>query len=192
MKIKTVLLSLMVFLSFQTQEIYSQTESLAKPVIAVSETMEDDSLDKLVAVLKHDLEQKEYLSDFEKEISISFQLDTFRIEKQLQKNIEKDSSTAGMVQAAYDAEKNYDLLLNKYYQVLLNKLNASDREALKLAQRNWVYFRDSERKLSNGLVKEEYSGGGSLQRLVVAADYLDLTKKRVVDLHKYLLRFNSL
>ena len=141
--------------------------------------------------LRQKLTVLDYLSDFERQLSIDFKIDTFRIERMLQKRMEIDYSTAGIVKATYDAEAEYDKLLNKYYQWLLKKLNDSDKEYLKQSQRNWLQFRDSERKLNAEVSKDEYSGGGTMQRVIVAGEYLDLTQRRVIELYGYLIRFNE-
>ena len=130
------------------------------------------------------------MNDFDKQVSIDFQIDTFLIERLLSKRISIDYSTAGMTKAAYDAEIEYDKLLNKYYQILLKKLNDSDKDILKLSQRNWIQYRDSERKLNSEIAKDEYSGGGTMQRIIVASGYTEITKKRVIELYNYLSRFN--
>ena len=140
--------------------------------------------------LKQELLKKDYLNDFDKQVSIDFQIDTFLIERLLSKRISIDYSTAGMTKAAYDAEIEYDKLLNKYYQILLKKLNDSDKDILKLSQRNWIQYRDSERKLNSEIAKDEYSGGGTMQRIIVASGYTEITKKRVIELYNYLSRFN--
>lgn len=138
--------------------------------------------------LKQTLEAKEYLSDSDKQRSIGFQCDTFKIERLLALKIENDYSTNGMVQAIYEAEQAYDKLLNKYYQVLLKKLNDADKEILKRSQRNWIQFRDSERILNATILNDEYSGGGTLQQLIISSGYLEITKKRVVEIYQYASR----
>jgi uncharacterized protein YecT (DUF1311 family) len=140
--------------------------------------------------LKQELLKKDYLNDFDEQVSIDFQIDTFLIERLLSKRISIDYSTAGMTKAAYDAEIEYDKLLNKYYQLLLKKLNDSDKDILKLSQRNWIQYRDSERKLNSEIAKDEYSGGGTMQRIIVASGYTEITKKRVIEIYSYLSRFN--
>ena len=131
----------------------------------------------------------DYLTEYEKELSLEFALDTFRIEKLLWEKIDYDPSTGGMVRTLHEAEEQYDKLLNKYYQRLLKKLKEEDQEVLRETQRNWIQFRDSERKLNYLLAKMDYSGGGSIQSIFVADEYLSYTKKRVEEIYGYLLRF---
>ena len=139
--------------------------------------------------LKQKLLKNDYLSDFNKNISVAFQVDTFLVERLLSKRISVDYSTAGMMKAAYDSETEYDRILNKYYLLLLGKLNDSGKEILKQSQRNWIRYRDGERKINNEIAKDVYSGGGSIQRIIVASRYNDITKQRAIELFNYLARF---
>ncbi len=137
------------------------------------------------------LKKKEDLTDFDLKVGIEFQCDTFKIERLIAKRIDLDYSTSGMVEATYDAESEYDKLLNKYYTLLLKKLSNSDKEVLIQSQRNWIKLRDSENKLQNILSKEEYSGGGTIQRVIIATEYLGMTKGRVQILFNYLEGFSE-
>jgi hypothetical protein len=74
-------------------------------------------------------------------------------------------------------------------QLLAKKLNKTDNEILKQSQRNLIQFIYTERKLNNLISKEDYLGGGTIQRIFVSSGYLDITKKRVLELYGYLTRF---
>jgi uncharacterized protein YecT (DUF1311 family) len=146
-------------------------------------------IEKEAQMLRRELEKEEYDSDFAKEVSIGYQLDAFRIDQLLKQRINIDYSTSGMVTATYEAESEYDDLLNKYYQKLQAKLSGADKAVLKQSQKNWLQFRDSERELNTLLTKDEYSGGGTIQRTIGSDCDLELTKARVKGLVEYLLRF---
>ncbi len=146
-------------------------------------------INKKAELLKQKLEAKDYISDFEKQTVISFKVDTFKVELMLSLRMDNDYTTTGMVNTMYEAEKEYDKLLNKYYKILLKKLNESDQEALKQSQRNWIKFRDSERNLNSIISKPEYSGGGTIQNIFVASEYFEITKDRVIELYHYISRF---
>ena len=119
---------------------------------------------------------------------IEFVSDTFKIEQGLRLKLDIDYSTNGMVVSTHDANREYDKLLNKYYQVLLRSLNEEDREILKKSQRNWIAFRDSELELNGVLMKDYYSGSGTIQRVLAAARVMEITKTRVIVLYHYLNR----
>jgi uncharacterized protein YecT (DUF1311 family) len=146
---------------------------------------------KETEIFRQQLKKKENLTDFDLKVGIEFDCDTFKIERLIAKRISLDYSTSGMVEAAYDAEAEYDKLLNKYYKLLLKKLSSLDKEVLIQSQRNWIQLRDSESKLQNTLSKEEYSGGGTIQRVIIATEYLEMTKRRVVVLYNYLGAFSE-
>lgn len=141
--------------------------------------------------LRLELLKKHYLNDFDKQISVDFQIDTFLIERLQSKRISIDYSTYGMIKATSDSEIEYDKLLNKYYQLLIKKLNDSDKEILKQSQKKWILFRDSEKNLNSAIAKNEYSGGGTMQGITVANKTAEITQKRVIELFNYLNRFKE-
>ena len=127
-------------------------------------------------------------SNSSNDVLLEFQIDTFKIESLLDKRIDLYDSTLGMINATNDAAKEYDELLNKYYQKLLSILDDKDKPILQDAQRNWIKFRDSEFKLINLLSDDRYSGGGTIQRIIRSAKYMDVTKTRVIELVNHLPR----
>lgn len=132
---------------------------------------------------------REGWSEFSDSVSNAFEKDTFLLNGLFSYQLDADQTTLGMVGALYDYEAGFDRLLNTYYQLLLKKLNKEDKELLKESQRNWIKLRDSERKLSAAITKEEYSGGGTIQQLFYADWNADFTKHRVEELIDYLTRF---
>lgn len=118
--------------------------------------------------------------------NLEFVIEKFRINKKMDLEIENVYTTAGMLQATYNAYASFDVLLNKYYKELLHKLNPRDKETLKQAQRNWIKFKDSEMKLNNLVSKDEYSGGGTIQQLFVASRNLELVETRLNEIYEYL------
>ena len=119
---------------------------------------------------------------------VEFQIDTFKIERLLKLKMDLDYSTLGMREATNEAEEAYDLLLNKYYKFLLNKLEANDKAILQEAQRNWIKFRDSEFALVNLMDDEKYSDGGTIQQVINSATYFGITKQRLIELKNHLFR----
>lgn len=119
-------------------------------------------------------------------VSIEFRQDTMMIEQQVANMLKKDYSTVGMANAISTLESGYDKLLNKYYQLLRDKLKDEDRNSLIEAQRNWLKFRDTEKTLIRTISSETYTGGGTMWIPVAASVAADLTKDRVIDLYHYL------
>ncbi len=143
--------------------------------------------EEYVSILRDRLEKETFLDESKKTMIIAFTLDTCRIERIASEQMKIDFSTAGMSKSINELNRQYDQLLNKYYQMLLVKLKDSDQEVLKQAQRNWMQFRDSELKLINLLSEEKYSGGGTIQTNRRSAESLNLTKKRLIELYQYLI-----
>ncbi|RYE58618.1 MAG: DUF1311 domain-containing protein [Sphingobacteriales bacterium] len=121
-------------------------------------------------------------------IEMEFGIDTFTIEKNVVIALGKDNSDLGMTRVCYDAAKQYDLLLNKYYRKLLAVLKGEDKKLLISAQKSWLAFRDSEISLVEVISKEEYSGGGTAQNLTEGSYYLELIKSRTVALFDHYVR----
>jgi len=126
------------------------------------------------------------IDEFSRKLDLEFAIDKFKIDKKMNLELEDDYTTAGMLQATYNAHQSYDDLLNKYYKKLLNKLEPGDKETLKEAQRNWIKFKNSDKQLNNLIAKDEYSGGGTIQQIFVASRNLDITKSRLDQIYEYL------
>lgn len=150
-------------------------------------------VDKEVLIFRKKLEKNDYYDDIEqKKIEIEFACDTFKTETLFYKKIQKEPNNNYVLQATYEAEAEYDKLLNKYFKILLNKLDKDEQEFLRQTQRNWIQFRDSEKTLSEIISKEEYSGGGTLQNAIMAEKQFSITKERVLQLYEYIKRWHRM
>lgn len=69
------------------------------------------------------------------------------IDKFYEDCVEKNGSTAGMVECADKAYKKWDAEMNRIYGELMKKLPAKKAAALKQSQRDWLTYRDSNFKL---------------------------------------------
>lgn len=180
--IKKLILCLL-FFSSVISTIQSQVDISAEQMQQINHEIdiEADSVRKLLTENQQD-------GYFHPELTIEFGVDTFKIERLYERKMELSNyTTFGMVHSTYDATADYDKLLNKYYKLLLSKLSESDKEILRAAQRNWIAFRDSEIKLIETMSKDEYSGGGTMQQLIVSGRIHALTKERVIKLVDLLL-----
>lgn len=136
---------------------------------------------------KQEVSAIEYNSDFEKSTTVSFRVDTFLVEDFLSRRLEVDFSTMSMVDAYYQAEMEYEKLVNKYYQMLYNKISDSDKPTLKLAHEKWGSFKNAEIELIEKLSNEEYSGGGSYIAIGVIYEKMLLNKERAIAYYEKLL-----
>lgn len=141
-----------------------------------------------VQKLKDSLKESDHGTEYLTELRYEFAADTFKIEERKRLKLEIDYSTNGIVASTLDANQEYDRLLNKYYLRLLESLEEPDKNILQQSQRNWMEFRDSELELNSLLMKDTYSGGGTIQRVFAVSRVLELTKNRVIEIYHYLSR----
>lgn len=149
----------------------------------------DDSINNNAEVLRLQLlKELEYPSK-NRELEIEFQVDTFKIIQKIQKRTEEYVNPFGQNMNKINSfeEIEYDKLLNKYYQKLLNKLKEPDKETLRQAQRNWIKFRDSEIKLIDIIYSPNYSGPGFLPILSGSSTISEHTKNRTIEIYNLLL-----
>jgi uncharacterized protein YecT (DUF1311 family) len=90
--------------------------------------------------------------------------------------------TSGMVQCAYLAQKAWDKELNKYYNLLMSKLSADEKARLKIAQKNWIAYRDAEESFSGTAYGNT---AGTMYRVFAADRYMQITRDRVMELSGY-------
>lgn len=138
---------------------------------------------------KQQISALEYNSDFEKSTSISFRVDTFLIQDFLNRRLEFDYTTRDMTEAFNQAKEEYEKLINKYYQILYNKVNETDKQAVKSNHESWIAYETAEIALMRILYKEDYTGGDSIQSINYAADLMHLKKERALSYYKKLLGF---
>src|SRR5260221_6185046 len=73
------------------------------------------------------------------------------IDKALEACIDKNGSTAGMVQCTDKAYAAWDKELNQNYGELMRTLKVTQKESLRLAQLEWIKYRDLDFKLIDAL-----------------------------------------
>jgi uncharacterized protein YecT (DUF1311 family) len=106
-----------------------------------------------------------------------------RIDKALDVCIDKDGSTAGMVECIGKAYTQWDAELNKVYNELMQQLDATGKASLKAAQLQWLKFRDAEFKL----IDTVYSNlEGTMYVPMHADSRMQIVKNRALELQSYL------
>jgi len=134
-----------------------------------------------------------YICLYSQSISKEFRQDTARVEQKVRDLLEKEhSTTAGMLLANELLEKEYDILLNKYYKLLYAKLDDNGKKALKDAQSNWIKLRDADKNLITELSRNTYKemGGGTIWDVIYSKLRAQITRERVFVLHGYLVSDN--
>jgi uncharacterized protein YecT (DUF1311 family) len=177
--------NLLLVLLFVTSFVFAQKDDGPRkvtPAIAkkINAEIEKEVPAFLICLEKHNDQYTDKLEE-----SIQFGLDTFRIESYCKKAMVYDYSTSGMNTIVYAAAAKYDALMNKYYKLLSAKLKPKDKAVLLTAQRSWLAYRDNEIKLYGMLSNDEYSGGGTIQSNIRSGNYMELIKKRTVQLFEY-------
>jgi uncharacterized protein YecT (DUF1311 family) len=149
----------------------------------------DDSINNNAEVLRLQLLKELENPSKNRELEIEFQVDRFKIIQNIQKRTEEYVNPFGQNMNKINSfeEIEYDKLLNKYYQKLLNKLKEPDKETLRQAQRNWIKFRDSEIKLIDIIYSPNYSGPGFLPILSGSSTISEHTKNRTIEIYNLLL-----
>jgi uncharacterized protein YecT (DUF1311 family) len=92
-------------------------------------------------------------------------------------------TTKGMTDCVIQATVKWDKELNKNYQKLLTLLTAEQKEKLRIAQRQWVAYRDKEIELSNQIYSDME---GTMWIPISAETKLELTKQRTLVLEGYI------
>ncbi|WP_207425958.1 lysozyme inhibitor LprI family protein [Pedobacter sp. SYSU D00535] len=174
------------FFLFLPLLIFGQSPEMPVEVTPQIELKIRAEIEQAGARLKQELQRKSASA-----LEIEFSTDTLRIELFSDKFMEYDYSTAGMGTAVLKASQEYDRLMNKYYRRLLTALKEADRKNLIEAQRAWLVFRDKESVLIGTLAKDVYTGGGTMQPLVSAAEYLDVIRNRTVNFYQYLIKVSD-
>ncbi len=105
------------------------------------------------------------------------------IDKALDACIDKNGSTAGMVECTDKAYAAWDKELNRNYGELMRALNPRQKEALKLAQLEWIKYRDLEFK-SIDSIYDTLQGTMYIPMRISA--HLEVIKKRALELSNYL------
>ncbi len=119
------------------------------------------------------------------DISISYEVAKYKIEKLLEKRMNIDYSTNGMNTTMYEAADSYDKLMNVYYNAAMKLLAEADKKVFVTAQKSWIMFRDNEIKLVATLSSDKNSSGGTMQTNIAASRYLDMIKTRCTTINYY-------
>jgi uncharacterized protein YecT (DUF1311 family) len=105
------------------------------------------------------------------------------IDKALEACIDKNGSTAGMVTCTDKAYAAWDKELNKTYNELMRALKPNQKEALRLAQLEWLKYRDLDFKLIDSL----YDAMQGTMYIPMRIDArMEVVKKRALELKGFL------
>lgn len=105
-----------------------------------------------------------------------------------QKDLARDSSTAGTVEASNRAAAKWDRELNRVYKALMAQMGPEARQKLQTSQRRWLAYRDAERTAVGAMAGDLYeqNGGGTLWGMVAAVRSMEILRARALELTEYL------
>jgi len=103
------------------------------------------------------------------------------IDKKLDKCIEKNMTTTGMSNCTYEAEKEWDVEMNKYYKLLMGILSKEEKKLLRQAQKAWLKFREAEFEI----IKTIYPTDATVFSNIRSADAMAIVKDRTLQLKAY-------
>jgi len=177
--VKNYVFIIFVFCFYSSFSLRKLTE---KDVVSLKASIENDAVKFKDSLLK-------VSNDFTNEYDIEFEVDIYRVSELSKRKMEIDYSTAGMIKAISEEERDYDMLLNKYYKILRNKLDNKEKNVLTLSQRNWIKFRDSEKELNSMVYLHSYNNcGGSIRAVFSIQKICNITLTRLKELKAYLDR----
>ena len=110
-----------------------------------------------------------------------FAQDRYPIDKLEEECINKNLTTAGMVNCTYEAQKQWDAELNKYYKLLMGLLHKNGQDKLRESQRAWIKFRDAEFES----IENMYPQDATININIRAADKMSIVKERALQLKGY-------
>ena len=99
------------------------------------------------------------------------------IDQAMDDAIERDSSTAGMVNAVSKANKDWDKEMNAIYQDLKKTMKPEEWTALVAAQKAWIAYRDAQTK---SIVETYGHMEGTMYIPMSASEVMELTKDRAL------------
>ena len=99
------------------------------------------------------------------------------IDQAMDAAIERDSSTAGMVQAVSKANKDWDKEMNALYQDLKKTMKPEEWAALVAAQKAWIVYRDAQIK---SIVETYGHMDGTMYIPMSASAVMEITKDRAL------------
>lgn len=106
-----------------------------------------------------------------------------RIDKELEQCLDKNQSTAGMVECIGKSYDKWDKEMNRVYGELMKKLSPQGKAALKDTQLQWIKFRDLEFKFQDSIYSKME---GTMYIPMSADDRMKIVRSRSLELQAYL------
>lgn len=114
--------------------------------------------------------------------TVCFAQEKHPIDKYLESEIAKDSTTAGMANASVKAREKWDAEMNKYYNLLMSISDEKSKMILRTAQRAWIDYRDKEFKNIDNIFGQLQ---GTMYIPMASQSKTEIVKRRAMDLKEY-------
>lgn len=191
MRKKTILSFLLLFVvvSIQAQN-FKLPYNLVFPEESFNPLSSEEIADIQVVVNEYYKNQQEKYKDYNQRLRdyhSEFDTDTFAINLIANIRFDRGGPEAEYRFIDYDSYLSYDVLLNKYYNLLRAKLNQEDKEKLKQAQLIWLKFRDSESEF----IESYLSKGGGLGVRAMTWTKIIRIKNRTEHLFNYMIELTK-
>ena len=96
---------------------------------------------------------------------------TYPLDRKYRVCVDSNSSTLGMLECISAATKEWDEQLNKYYKLLVEKLNQTQKASLRTTQREWLVYKEKETRFYLDLYTERE--GIIRQRVIELIEYYE-------------------
>ena len=110
-----------------------------------------------------------------------FEQNEHRLDKDYKECCNNQHGDYGALDCAINLTKEWDKEMNKYYRGLINILDSATRYDLKLAQKQWVKYKDLEYKFSNSL----HDMQGTMYLRMRAVRNMQIVRTRALELKSY-------
>ena len=127
----------------------------------------------------------------DKDLWVTFRVDTFMIQKTLDANLKEASERYDASFAWSDAVSAYNEMIGRYYNLLMEKMIEIDRPYLEASQKDWLEYKQSEQILNQIIGRKEYNKSGLVNETYEYRRMVNINKDRAVELLNYLLRSNN-
>ncbi|MBN1151165.1 hypothetical protein JXA84_08120 [candidate division WOR-3 bacterium] len=119
-------------------------------------------------------------------LMVDWEVETYIIDSFMIRAMEVDPTTYGMVSLTEEAAEAYDSLSNKYLLYIKKKLESrEDSLILEESCRAWANYIEAEKKLIWLMAEEKYSGGGTIQNIIISSRILGLSMSRAETIFDY-------
>ncbi|HYW95123.1 MAG TPA: hypothetical protein VE870_06020 [Bacteroidales bacterium] len=153
---------------------------------------EDVTINREIAAFRVKIEKEAINENFDKALWVNFRVDTFRIQKTLEANLQEATGRYGASFIWSDAVAAYNEMIGRYYDLLIEKMIEVDKKYLQQSQQSWLEYKQSEQILNQIVGRKQYDKTGITGR--ENYEYLrmvEINKDRAVVLFQYLLRSNK-